>query len=223
MIKAKRHATVKISHNPHNPHNPHKMTHNMAHKIIKPLSSMRRVLLLGVVLVILTGVIFTYTRGQKNQNSTFMHLSPSAPTASTLREAPVFTLPSRAGKIVSLKDFQGATVILHFWASWCPPCLDEIPQWVELGAFFKNRPLKLVAISLDQKWDDALKILPDQNLPNNITSLLDMSGKTPDVYGTFQFPETYLISPESKIIMKWVGPQDWSSPQIHEFIERFLK
>jgi cytochrome c biogenesis protein CcmG/thiol:disulfide interchange protein DsbE len=142
--------------------------------------------------------------------------------AEVFKAAPNFELPDAQGRKYSLKDFAGSVVILHFWASWCPPCLDEIPRWVELGRIFKDRPVKLVAISLDPVWADALKILPTAKLIPNITSLIDTEGKTPDRYGSFQFPETYLLSPDLKVVIKWVGPQDWESPEIRNLIEKAL-
>src|SRR4051812_3451868 len=82
--------------------------------------------------------------------------STPPPTSRGEKAAPSFELPDAQGKKYRLEDFKGNVVILHFWASWCPPCLDEIPQWVELGTTFHGEALKLVAISLDQKWEDAL-------------------------------------------------------------------
>jgi thiol-disulfide isomerase/thioredoxin len=142
--------------------------------------------------------------------------------SSQLRLAPLFELPRIGKGKVRLQDLQGQVVIIHFWASWCPPCLDEIPQWVELGTYFKGKRLRLVAISEDQTESEALAVLPTQRLPDNIFSLLDRQGQTSERYGTFQYPETYLLTPRLEIAMKWVGPQDWSSEVIRKQIESLL-
>jgi peroxiredoxin len=173
------------------------------------------VIILTVCLLIIAFVIGSYQWSIKQQNQ------DASSSSTSLRSAPKFELPDHAGVLHRLGEFQGSVVVLHFWASWCAPCLDEIPQWVELATAFKDRPLKLVGISLDQKWEDALKILPQRD-SKNLVSLLDTSGKIPDEYGTYQFPETYLLNRDSKIIMKWVGPQDWSSQTIHEVISKAL-
>jgi thiol-disulfide isomerase/thioredoxin len=144
----------------------------------------------------------------------------SAITSSSERVAPNFELPDLQGKFHRLDEYRGQMILLHFWASWCAPCLDEIPQWVELAQTFAKKPLKLVAISLDQSWEDAQKVLPSQKLPENVISLLDLSAKTPDLYGTYQFPETYLIGPDQKIKAKWVGPQDWGSDPMRKQLEQ---
>lgn len=139
------------------------------------------------------------------------------------KAAPQFELPDAAQKLHRLAEFQGKVMILHFWASWCAPCIDEIPQWVELANRYRNKPLQLIAVSLDQKWSDAQKILPQEKLNNQILSLLDVEGRVPELFGTFQYPETYLISPDLKVVLKWVGSQDWNSAQMNSLIDKMLK
>lgn len=138
------------------------------------------------------------------------------------RQAPEVDLKSSDGLSHKLSDFRGSAVVIHFWASWCPPCLGEIPLWLEFAGRWKGRPVKFLAISLDKSWEDALKILPSSDLPENVLSVLDFTQKLPDQFGTYQYPETYLVSPDSKIVSKWVGPQDWNSPEISGAIEQVL-
>lgn len=139
-----------------------------------------------------------------------------------LRPAPSFELLDVKGNKYSLSNFQGTLTVIHFWASWCPPCLDEIHQWIELATLFKDQRVKFLAISLDQNWKDAEKILPSSNLPSHVVSLLDPSLKIPEAYGTFQYPETYLINSELKIVSKWVGPQNWLSPEVQDQIKSHI-
>lgn len=140
-----------------------------------------------------------------------------------LKPAPTFQLPDALGKTHTLEEFRGNTVLLHFWASWCAPCVTELPQWIELSTAFKNMPVRMIAVSLDQKWEDAQKILPSSKLSPNITSLLDISAQVPDLYGTYQFPETYLINPSLQIVTKWVGPQNWMGDEIQSLIRRQIQ
>lgn len=138
------------------------------------------------------------------------------------RPAPAVELKDANGRERKLSDFKGQAVVIHFWASWCPPCLGEIPLWLEFAGRWKGRPVKFLAISLDQAWPEALKILPTESLPENVVSVLDVSKKLPDQFGTYQYPETYLLSPEHKIVSKWVGPQDWQNPEIIGAVEHAL-
>jgi cytochrome c biogenesis protein CcmG, thiol:disulfide interchange protein DsbE len=123
-----------------------------------------------------------------------------------------------SGKAHTLNEFRGQPIILHFWASWCPPCLSEISQWVEFAETQKGKPIRFIAVSLDTSWKDALKILPSEKLPSNVISLLDVKGELPEEMGTFEYPETYLLDSNLKILTKWVGAQPWSSPQIKAMI-----
>lgn len=122
-----------------------------------------------------------------------------------------------------LEELKGQVVILHFWATWCAPCLDEIPQWVELARKFEGRPVAWVAISLDRSWSDAHRYLKPDQLPPNLLSLLDAPNATPEKFGSYQFPETYLITPDQKILSKWVGPQPWDAQRMREAIEKVVE
>ena len=134
--------------------------------------------------------------------------------------APNFKLNDFYGKPHDLESFKGQVVLLHFWASWCPPCLPELPQWVELAKRLSSKKVKLVTVSIDRTWKEAQRVLPSRNLPENFVSLIDTEGEIPEIFGTFQFPETYLISSSLKIITKWIGPQEWSAPAIIQEIEK---
>lgn len=147
----------------------------------------------------------------------------SASAPGTFPPAPAFELADAAGKSHPLDEFKGNVVLLHFWASWCPPCVGEIPDFLELGSHFKSRPFKMVALSEDEKWEDAQKLLPAQGLPPMLTSLLDLKGKVADRYGSYQYPETYLLNSRLQIVTKWVGPQDWKDPRLVQLLEQLIK
>lgn len=136
-----------------------------------------------------------------------------------VRSAPDFALKDAAGKTHRLSDYKGQPVILHFWAEWCPPCLEEIPQWIAAAKKAEGKRVRWIAVSLDDAWEAAHKILPAKDLPSNVISLLDPVKEVPDQYGSYQFPETYLLTEDHKIVTKWIGPQDWSHPKIDEIIE----
>jgi peroxiredoxin len=139
------------------------------------------------------------------------------------RRAPEFELRDSRGSLHRLpEELKGKTIVLHFWASWCPPCLDEIGEWTQLAEKFRGQPVALVAVSLDTKWEDALKILPEAKLPAGVLSLLDPEQKISDRFGSYQFPETYLLARDGTVAHKWVGPQDWSGEAARKLIERAL-
>ena len=91
-------------------------------------------------------------------------LSPPAHSSESqsLRTAPSFELPDNSRTVHKLEDLKGQPVVLHFWASWCPPCLEEISKWVEVASTYQGRPIHWVAVSLDKNWTDALKVWTPQ-------------------------------------------------------------
>ena len=173
-------------------------------------------LMLGVILgfgVIAGYAFFRYSTQEVSE-------SGSQPA---LRAAPQFYLPDAQGSLHSLWDFKGKWVVIHFWATWCPPCLVEISDWIELRkSLSQDAPIQFIAISLDARWEDAHRVLPSDRNIHGLTSLLDLSAKTPELFGTFNFPETYLLNPDLKIVTKWVGPQKWNAPETLEFFKKLI-
>jgi thiol-disulfide isomerase/thioredoxin len=141
---------------------------------------------------------------------------------STRRVAPSFSLKDHSGQVHTLSEAHGKLSIIHFWASWCPPCLGEAPELLEFAKKYEGKNLQVFAISLDEKWEDAEKILNSQTLPKNVTALLDVSTHVPESYGTYQYPETYLVDGDGKVIIKWIGAQPWSSPGLTKVIDEVL-
>lgn len=170
-------------------------------------------IILAVIALLVTGggIYYITSRNQDGNSS-----------SSPFRPAPGFSLQDAAGKTHDLSGYSGDVLLVHFWASWCPPCLSEIPQWVELANNFKGRPFQMIAISEDDKWADAQKVLPAEGLPSNITSLLDIKGQVADRYGSYQFPETYLLNGKHEIVAKWVGGQDWKDPKLLAFLGEII-
>lgn len=145
--------------------------------------------------------------------------SKDSKQTSGFRVAPDFVLQDAEGKPHKLSDFRGKIVLLHFWASWCPPCLGEIPNWLDMAEEFKGKPVQLLAVSLDESWQAANKVLPSNHLPAGVVSVIDPKTQVSEQYGSFAFPETYLISPKGEIITKWIGPQDWKNPDFVKMMD----
>jgi thiol-disulfide isomerase/thioredoxin len=122
-----------------------------------------------------------------------------------------------------LNQIKGNYFILHFWAKWCEPCAEEIPHLVEFARQAQfEKPLKILAVSLDPSLEESKKILPNQgaDLPPNFILLLDAEHKFAESMGSYQYPETYLVDPSGQVIEKWVGPQKWNKPEVLEFFRQ---
>ena len=124
------------------------------------------------------------------------------------------------GKKVTLRHFlkDNRTVIVNFWATWCPPCLEELPSLE-----FFNRQLHgktdsstpiLVTISVDEKAEDITRLYKTLDFTPTLIVLHDREGELSRSVGTSKFPETYWISAQGRILHKWIGPQNWMSGDI---------
>lgn len=140
----------------------------------------------------------------------------------TYRRAPEFSLTDRQGKTQRLSSLKGRPVLVHFWASWCPPCLEELPQFLETVKDFEGKGLAFVAISLDKSWQEAEKVLPASAAPSGLLYLLDEAQKTAEDFGSYQFPETYLLDSQGQILEKWVGAQDWKGDSVRKRLAQLM-
>lgn len=135
------------------------------------------------------------------------------------KSAPSFELERADGSQLKLSSLKGQPVIVHFWAKWCPPCVHELPEFLAMMRRLKDQPVQAIAISLDPNWEDAHQVLKEKDLPPSVTLLIDPKSAVSDAFGSFQFPETYLLDRDLNIVEKWVGPQDWAGEGIRKAIE----
>jgi peroxiredoxin len=111
-----------------------------------------------------------------------------------------------------LSDLRGKVVVLNFWASWCPPCLEETPSLNTLQEAISSKGGVVLGISVDEDKDAYQQFLGDHHVV--FPTYRDASKKTAVDYGTSMYPETYLIDRQGLLARKIVGPQDWQSPEI---------
>ena len=131
--------------------------------------------------------------------------------------APEFTVTD-AERTVALKELRGKVVVLNFWATWCPPCVDEMPSLVRMQRDLKDKGVTVLAVSVD---DDARQY--HQFLDKNKVDLLtvrDPRQKSNELYGTFKFPETYVIDRQGVLRRKFIGPVDWTKPDVLDYLSK---
>jgi peroxiredoxin len=151
--------------------------------------------------------------------------TPATPPTPLLRAgelAPAFTYPDLEGRPVSLKDYRGKVVFLNVWATWCPPCLWEMPSMEALHRKYRDRDLVVLAVSIDALGKEA--VLPYmKKLGLTFSALLDPKGTVKRLYQTTGVPETFLIGRQGRLIRKIIGPRDWTSRKMTELIEIALR
>jgi cytochrome c biogenesis protein CcmG/thiol:disulfide interchange protein DsbE len=110
-----------------------------------------------------------------------------------------------------LSDLRGKVVVLNFWASWCPPCLEETQSLNRLQQDIATKGGVVLGVSVDEDAAAYDKFLQDNHVV--FPTYRDATKKSAADYGTSMFPETYLINRNGRLARKIVGPQDWQSPE----------
>ena len=131
--------------------------------------------------------------------------------------APDFTIPDGA-RSISLSQFRGKPVVLNFWATWCPPCVEEMPSLVEMQRRMKAKGITVVAVSVDVDQSAYNQFVKEHNV--NLLTVRDAGQKSNALYGTFKFPETYIIDRNGVMRRKFLGAVDWTAPDITEFLSK---
>jgi len=129
-------------------------------------------------------------------------------------QAPDFTVTD-SQKTVTLSQFRGKPVVLNFWATWCPPCLEEVPSIVALQKEMGDKVVVL-AVSIDVD-NDAYTKFTEKRMPGVLT-VRDGDQKASSLFGTFGWPETYIIDRNGIIRRKIVGDPGWSNPEIRTYL-----
>jgi cytochrome c biogenesis protein CcmG/thiol:disulfide interchange protein DsbE len=131
--------------------------------------------------------------------------------------APDFTVQDGDRK-VTLSQLRGQVVVLNFWATWCPPCIEETPSLVVMQERLKAKGVTVLAVSVDADESAYRHFLKDHGV--NLLTVRDPDQKSSGLYGTFKFPETYVIDRNGVMRRKFIGAVDWTEPEITDFLSR---
>jgi len=129
--------------------------------------------------------------------------------------APDFTVQDGQNKL-TLSQFRGQVVVLNFWATWCPPCVEEMPSLVEMQRRMKAKGVTVLAVSVDVDDGAYRQFLKDHGV--NLLTVRDPDQKSNRLYGTFKFPETYVIDRNGVMRRKFIGAVDWTEPEVTDFL-----
>jgi cytochrome c biogenesis protein CcmG/thiol:disulfide interchange protein DsbE len=119
---------------------------------------------------------------------------------------------------VSLNQFRGQVVVLNFWATWCPPCIEELPSMATMQDRMRSRGIVVLGVSIDVDEDAYHRFLRQRGV--NFLTVRDPEQKVATMYGTTGWPETYIIDRQGVLRRKFVGAVDWNSPEILQFLAR---
>ncbi len=150
--------------------------------------------------------------------------------------APPLEIAALDGSRLSLSSLRGQVVFVNFWATWCPPCREEMPSMVRLGEeLARSHPgkFRMLAISVDDGWDAVKEYFsapPFSGPPAGLTVALDKDQATARAYyctargfcPDIKFPETYIVDKAGKLVGYVVGPRDWGHPAARAYLEQLI-
>jgi len=135
-------------------------------------------------------------------------------------DAPDFTIPGLTQGSLALANYKHQVVVLNFWATWCPPCVEETPSLERFAAKVQPMGVAVIGVSVDQDRGALEKFVSDYHMSYAVA--LDPDRALAARYGTFQFPETYIIDRDGRVAEKIIGAIDWQDPRILSFVETLV-
>ncbi len=133
--------------------------------------------------------------------------------------APKFTIKADSGAQITPASFNGKVLVLNFWATWCAPCIQEIPSLNQFQRRFADSGVKVLAISIDKNEGKYKNFLDHVHV--SFDTARDPSMDISTKYGTFQYPETYIIK-DGRIMRKFPNAENWLSDDITQYVQSLL-
>ena len=177
---------------------------------------MRRSNCLLVLLIVVLPIFNVGADAAKDSgNYKFKQLSKPIP-------APNFMLKDMDGKEHSLKQYRGKIVLINFWATWCPPCIKEMPSMENLYVSLRSRSFVVLAIN---QWEDDERVFEFMGQLKSIPTfpiLFDHDSKVSDSFGVQGLPSSYIVDKKGRIVYRAKGGRDFNHPKIVNIIKSLL-
>jgi peroxiredoxin len=145
----------------------------------------------------------------------FAGLSQAGQSLTSLPDAgpaPDFALPDTNGRMHRLSDYRGKTVIINFWATWCPPCREEIPSMNRAWQQLRDEDVVMLAVNMGEDEDTIFVFTADY--PAEFPLLLDRDGTVTARWPVKGLPTTYIVAPDGRIAYRAIGGRRWDDSGI---------
>jgi peroxiredoxin len=138
--------------------------------------------------------------------------------------APDFTVQTLDGNTVSLSDYQGKVVLLNLWATWCPPCREEMPSMQTMYEELKGRGFTILAVAAPNPPRETREKIENfiSDGQFSFPVLIDSEYQVNGIYGTGSIPTSWVVDAEGNLIARLVGATDWTSDPIMAAFEEIL-
>lgn len=136
-------------------------------------------------------------------------------------DPPPLALPDLQGREHTLADYRGKVVLLNFWASWCPPCVREMPSMQRLNAALKNRPFVIVTVNMDETREEITAFLQKLKIREFVV-LMDRGGKVLQRWKVHVFPTSFVLDAKGKLRYAFAGAPEWDEGDVRRQIEALI-
>jgi len=167
------------------------------------MKAMRMMRLLAVIVLVIAGVV--------HADQTLTPVPGNTP-------APDFSLQDTDGNLHRLSEYRGRPVIINFWATWCPPCREEIPSMNRAWHVLREEGVAMLAINVGEDEDTIFVFTADY--PADFPLLLDRSGDIIGQWPVKGLPTTYVIAPDGSIAYRAIGGREWDDDDLLDVIRK---
>lgn len=152
---------------------------------------------------------------------TDIYLDAGINKVSKVQQAPDFQLNNINGEPLSLSDFKGQVILLNFWASWCGPCISEMPSIETLYKETKDSDIKIIAVNIGESVETAGNFIKDKGY--TFETLFDPDNKIATLYGVRSIPTTYIIDKNGNIVAGKLGAYEWDNDKLKNILQELTK
>jgi len=134
--------------------------------------------------------------------------------------APNFSITADNGRTITRAEFGGKLLVLNFWASYCQPCIEELPSLDQFQRDLANQGVVVLGVSIDKDPKAYKRFLEKYNV--SFLTARDPDNKINAEYGTFKIPETYLINRDGKVVGKIISSTNWTDDRMVNYVKSLL-
>lgn len=183
--------------------------------------SVKKIAFLAVLVILIVLFIAGYFVMNSPRDSMESKENTGSKVITSGDQAPEFRLAKFDGGSVTLADLRGRVVMVHFWATWCPPCVEELPTLDRLHQSVIGKDFEMLAVDEDEGGAEAIASFVKKNRLK-LPVLFDSGSEVARRYGTYKLPETYIIDRQGVVRYKAIGPRDWTDPANIEVLRNVI-